>query len=692
MLKNDFYGKTAAVNGDENSIKRIVAAAEVSLAASAGSLAGTVQIDSDFSNSLTPSDPFWPASSKTLTLTSAEGSSATDVAADGAFFFETIAPGDYVASVSGGGWSLVLPATITVVKGEVHTDAKILFQESLKPLLLKPDTGSTSAGASTVVDVKKNDSWFTAAAPAPQTAASIQPGGEAAYGTATLTADGSLSYTSAAEWPAAFAGQPSYEDVVTYTVTDSAGATATTVVTITVYAAPVAVDDAVTIAASGSHNVDALGNDSGHKLELGDAPTTADDLHATSAQGKVSIASAHVWADGEATYDAVVTYSVVDAFGQPATANIAVTVQRAPVVTVEAGQTVPADGAAVFEPQLLNPAVVDPSDITVSTKPRQGAVSVAADGAITFTPGDAKPGEYTFTVTYTDDLGQSTTQDFTVTVYEVLAAADDTATLPWVRGSEIDVLSNDAGDDVTITTATSTGPDAGTVEIRDGKLFFTPSTEREWAVDELSYVETLEYGIIDAHGTAAAATVTLTIVKPPVGKDLHVDLASDVELVTFDPIGEATGTNIQRLSADAVIAKPANGKASIVDGVLTYAPNDGFAGDDTFTVRIEDALGQIGEVTYTVTVAAADIPETKLPETGGDNGGTGGGDAGTSGGNGGGVSTQAPHTVAGLAVTGTNESAWLLGLVLLAAGAVFGALASTSGSRRRLVKGSSHES
>nr|WP_243848716.1 Ig-like domain-containing protein [Lysinibacter cavernae] len=622
QLKNDFYGKTAAVDGDPNSIKRIVGAAEVTLASSAGSLSGTAWRDLDYSNGFTPEDVVWPKGSKTLTITSTNETYTTDIGDDGSFDFGVIAAGDYVASVKDAkGWTLVLPNPISFAIGQELDDVKILFQEKLTDLALKPDTGSTSAGASTVIDVKKNDSWYTASAPAPQTAASIQAGGEATYGTATITRDGSLTYVSSATWPAEFDGQDSYEDIVAYTVTDSAGATATTAVTITVYAAPVATNDAVTIGQSGSTAADALANDTGRKLVLGNTVLASGDLSVSVADGKVSVESTHEWADGEATYNDVVSYSVTDDFGQTADAEIVVTVQRAPVVTVDAAQTVATGESARFEPQLLNPGVIADDGVAVTKQPAGGTVAVAADGTVSFDHGSAQPGEYTFTVTYTDNLGQQTEQAFTVTVYAALAPVDDSKTVPWTAATTTDVLANDGGDGLTLTAASTTDEteSSGLVEVVGDGIRFTPSANRQWAEGELNYIEIVKYTVTDGHGGESRATLTLTVIRPPVGKDVHFELTNDVDLLTFDPVGEASGTDVQEIDADAVVTQAAHGTASVTNGVLGYTPKPGYVGEDTFSVRIVDALGQTGEVTYTLTILAADVPEPKptLPNTGG---------------------------------------------------------------------------
>nr|WP_243848656.1 Ig-like domain-containing protein [Lysinibacter cavernae] len=696
QLKNDFYGKTAAVDGDQNSVKRIVGAAEVTLASSAGSLAGSVWRDLDFDGGFSPADVAWPAGSKTLTITSANETYTTNIGSNGSFDFGVIAAGDYVASVKDArGWSLVLSHPITFGVGDVVDDARILFQEQLAPLALKPDTGSTSAGASTVVDVKTNDSWVTAAAPAPQTFSSIQAGGEPTFGTASITADGKLTYASAADWPAAFDGQTSYEDTVTYSVTDSAGLTATTVVTLTIYAAPVAVDDTITIGQSGKTALDALANDTGHTITFDGDIVSTSDVRVSEDGDKVSVESLHVWADGEATFVDTVAYTISDEFGQVSTASIVVTVQRAPVVTVDAGQVIASGGEAVFTPQLLNPGVVSDDDRTVSKRPSAGTVTMEDDGTVSFVPGNAAPGDYSFEITYTDDLGQATTQAFTVTVYAALQLTNDRATVPWISPTAIDVLANDAGDGLVLLRAQviDGAETEGTIEVTADGLKFTPSPDREWAVDELSYIETLEYTAADGHGDEATATLTLTVIRPPVGKDVHLDLSSDVESVTFDPVGEATGTDIQGLSKDAVVTKPVHGTASILAGELTYTPEAGFIGDDNFTVRLVDAFGQTGEVTYTFTIVAA-----KAPEEGGNGvepheGAGGGGTGSAEGNNGNGGMPGTPETAAtdsGLALTGTGSAVWSLGALCLAAGFALWLFASAR-SRRQPALGSSRQ-
>nr|WP_243848817.1 Ig-like domain-containing protein [Lysinibacter cavernae] len=627
VLKNDFYGKTTEVNGDPNTVKTIVGAAELTLRSSAASLAGTVYRDNDFSGTVSDADTTWASGSQTLTISNEFGSFTTDIAANGTYDFGIIPGGDYAATLTDGqGWALVLPNPISIAIGDIRVAENLLFQEAVAVPTAVADTASTSAGQSVTVNVKKNDTWPNATAPAAQTAAVIAVGGEATYGTATLTTDGTLSYTASTVWPTEHDGAESYQDTITYVVTNAAGGTASATVTVTVYPSPVAANDSATVRDGKPTTLNVLSNDAGNSIAIvPGSVATAGDATASIVDGTVSVIPTHTWAVGEKTYETAIDYTIEDAFGQRSSATVTVTVQRAPVVTGQSNLTIASDGTATFSPAVLNPDVLEAGGVAVASKPKGSTVVVGDDGSITFVPGTAGVGEHTFTVDYTDNLGQTTTHTFTVTVYEALAGVADEATVRSDTASTLNVLVNDRGDALQLVDAGSswtidpaTAANAGSVTIVNGSLEYTPFGTYQWAESELSYAETLSYVVEDAHGKRETVTVVVTVIRPPSGVDRHLTVEPEFEKVIFDPIGEATGTGIVPLADSDIVADPAHGVVEILGGVVHYVPTPGFVGDDTFVVRMTDVVGQTTEVRYTVTVLAADAPAPTAPGTGGE--------------------------------------------------------------------------
>ena len=66
----------------------------------------------------------------------------------------------------------------------------------------------------------------------------------------------------------------------------------------------------------------------------------------------------------------------------------------------------------------------------------------------------------------------------------------------------------------------------------------------------------------------------------------------DVLANDSDPNGDA-------LSISRIVAKPSNGQASIIDGKVSYAPDPGFVGSDSFTYEVSDGKGgKIGRFNF----------------------------------------------------------------------------------------------
>ncbi len=78
------------------------------------------------------------------------------------------------------------------------------------------------------------------------------------------------------------------------------------------------------------------------------------------------------------------------------------------------------------------------------------------------------------------------------------------------------------------------------------------------------------------------------------------DVASTAEgtPVTINVLANDTGTEL----SIAQVSSPASGSASTSGGAITYTPNAGFVGADSFTYTIRDGFGQLATATVTVAV------------------------------------------------------------------------------------------
>src|SRR5690606_30550794 len=223
-------------------------------------------------------------------------------------------------------------------------------------------------------------------------------------------------YTPAADYNGA--------DSFTVTVTDSEGHTATRVINVSVVAAADIVANAVNVAEDGTVTSNLLANDS---FEGSPAITAV----TNGAHGTVTIidaAAGTVQYTPDANWHGTDTYTyTVTSGGVTETATVTVTVNPVndnAVFTGTTGGTTTEDGAAIT-------GTLNDFDVVAMRTPgyevtglaAPGTASIDAAGAWTYTPADDYYGTDSFTVTVTDNAGNTTTQ---VIILTVTAVADIT--------------------------------------------------------------------------------------------------------------------------------------------------------------------------------------------------------------------------------------------------------------------------
>ncbi|MEM9734883.1 MAG: Ig-like domain-containing protein, partial [Pseudomonadota bacterium] len=165
-------------------------------------------------------------------------------------------------------------------------------------------------------------------------------------------------------------------------------------------------------------------------------------------------------------------------------------------------------------------------------------------------------------------------------------AVDDAQDVDRNTPTEIDVLANDTddqGDAFTVTDVTD-GANGTVVILDNGNVQYTPD-------DGFVGEDTFTYTITDDNGATDTATVTVNV-----GGDNATDAVDDTSTGEF---GEMQVIDVLANDSDAegddqtitAVTQGANGTVAIVDGQVTYTPNAGFAGEDTFTYTITDEDG-----------------------------------------------------------------------------------------------------
>ena len=120
--------------------------------------------------------------------------------------------------------------------------------------------------------------------------------------------------------------------------------------------------------------------------------------------------------------------------------------------------------------------------------------------------------------------------------------------------------------------------------------------------------DVFSFSVCDTNGNCAEAT-TYTVVEcitaPTTVAD--ADCVACNSSVVIDVLANDTSPNFIDVTTVQIDASPTNGTVSVqADGTITYTPNTGFEGVDTFDYTVADIFGErSAAATVTVTVICA---------------------------------------------------------------------------------------
>lgn len=407
----------------------------------------------------------------------------------------------------------------------------------------------------------------------------------------------------------------------------------------TVSQPPEASDDAAVTQPGLAIAIDVLTNDVDPEGAL---EATSVELQAAPADG-----TATAGIDGSVTYTPDVgfvgsdsfTYTVRDAAGNASnTATVTVRVNAPPTAADDTAATPENEPVAINV--LANDAdadgSLDPATVAIADPPANGSAIEEADGRITYAPAVDFTGVDTFSYRVGDDDGAVSnvaTVTVTVTANEPPntspVANDDAATVMEGGSVTIRVLANDNDADgmlVPATLALQGSPGSGSAQAGDGgTIVYTPAAG-------FSGTDSFTYTVDDDDGaTSNAATVTVTVTAAGGGNTAPVaadDTASTEEGVPVDVNVLANDSDADGTLDAATVSlqnAPGNGTAEVnADGTVTYTPDAGFSGTDTFSYTVQDDAGAGSDpATVIVTVIAAADPPAP-PSGRGDGGGASG--------------------------------------------------------------------
>lgn len=376
-------------------------------------------------------------------------------------------------------------------------------------------------------------------------------------------------------------------------------------------------------------NVDAatglLSNDS--DLD-GDSLTVAA-FDAVSTQG----GTVNVAADGSFTYTPALnfngmdsfSYTVEDGFGGSVIGTVTLTVNAVnddPDAVDDPNETTDEDTNVLIS-VLTNDSDIDLDTLSISAVgvPDNGGTATINGTQILFDPSldfqdldDTEMRSTSFTYTVDDGNGGMDTATVTVTVTGLndapVATNDPSETTDEDTIALLNVLFNDSDVDTsdTLTISAVGVPDnGGTANISGNQIEFDPGVDFNDLAFGESRATTFTYDVTDGTDTVTA-TVTVTVDgvnDDPTAMDdaASVDTATETDVIIVVLTNDTDPDTSDMLSVTGA-SDPVNGSVVVNgDGTITYTPDGGFTGVDTFTYDISDGNGGTSTATVTVTVS-----------------------------------------------------------------------------------------
>lgn len=249
-----------------------------------------------------------------------------------------------------------------------------------------------------------------------------------------------------------------------------------------------------------------------------------------------------------------------------------------------------------------------PLSTQVITNPANGTATINPNGTINYLPQTGYSGvdqiTYAACVTCTDGtlLCDNAIVVITVLPPELLPLEPqpDAATTPQGTPVTINVLNNDSGSGLDVTTVTQ--PANGSVVLNpDNTVTYSPN-------GGFQGTDTFTYTVCDSGGNCAVVNVVVTVIpstvnQPPVANDDFANttegVAVQIAAITndFDPDNTLPQLTI------TLATPPENGTAVVnTNNSVTYTPNPGFIGTEVFTYSLCDPSGLCDVATITVYV------------------------------------------------------------------------------------------
>ncbi|HIJ49126.1 MAG TPA: tandem-95 repeat protein [Gammaproteobacteria bacterium] len=482
------------------------------------------------------------------------------------------------------------------------------------PTAVDDTLGSISATRPSTLDLMANDTD-----PDGDTL-TISAVGDATYGNVTISGS-SVRFN-------ATRGSAGESDSFTYTITDADGETSTATANFTISANtnPNAINDKVTYLEDGDAAeivivaTDASGNKSTGTILTNDTDSDGDSvtvlsINTDAEHGTVALTNGKIFYAPDANYNGTdsFTYIIKDGQGGRDEATVAITVTAVNDAPTLVNDTITVDqGSSANVVSVLDndsDADADSISITAITDALHGTATLTA-GALTYTPESDYTGSDSFNYTVSDGTVESSaTVNITVSAGNALPTitADSFTIIEDSNNQLVDVLANDSDTDSgdTLSVASVTQAEYGTVTLTGGSVFYTPDAN-------FAGTDVFTYTANDGSGGTSSARVTMTVAgeddAPTAVNDALASVEAGSGRIEIDLISNDSDVDGDIISIKSV-GDALYGTTTFTAGSIYYQPGSAVQ-SDVFSYTIVDANGNESSAYASVDIIAANNAPT----------------------------------------------------------------------------------
>ena len=278
-------------------------------------------------------------------------------------------------------------------------------------------------------------------------------------------------------------------------------------------------------------------------------------------------------------------YTASNSVGTSAPATVTITVVQA---TIAGATSATVAYGSTGNPITLNVSGGAATSVAVSSQAAHGTAT-ASGTSITYTPTSGYSGSDSFQYTATNFAGSSAPATVSISVVQTPIAGASSATVAFGSAGNPITLNLSGGAPTSV--AVSSQAAHGTATASGTSITYTPTSG-------YSGSDSFQYKATNVIGTSAAATVSITVnPQAPIASPAAATVAygSSGNPITLSLSGGAP-------TSVTVSSQAAHGTATASGTSITYTPNSGYWGSDSFQYKAANAGGTSIAATVSITI------------------------------------------------------------------------------------------